>query len=264
MTGKIKKTVAISGYTENSRMDQLKKKQSEFMEKGYSFVEYMDNGRSNSYAVFEIDANLIKKDEKNSTIAIWITLFVPIIIIIIAVGNGDPSDIPDSTQSAFQKYKNHTLENIKKIPVYEIKEIASSYTDETTIPLSYYPTMYDCFAERLYDKSETLTVNTVLTWCKEEYERPKNYTYANYVDIMEDFSPWDGSYRPLEKLLKENMNDPSSYEHVETRYNTRPIKKDLLIRTTYRGKNIFGATVTVTSEAKVDAKTKKITLLSTE
>ena len=36
--------------------------------------------------------------------------------------------------------------------------------------------------------------------------------------VKEQFSSWDGAHKNLEKAIKKNMNDPSSYEHVETTY----------------------------------------------
>ena len=59
--------------------------------------------------------------------------------------------------------------------------------------------------------------------------------------IEQCFSKWDGSHIELTKLLKSSMNDPDSYEHVETRYWSRD--NEIYIITTYRGKNGFGATV---------------------
>ncbi len=56
-------------------------------------------------------------------------------------------------------------------------------------------------------------------------------------------SSWNGSNRALEQYIKGKMNDPSSYEHIETRY---AIDFDTGIVTTatrFRGKNAFGGTI---------------------
>ena len=45
------------------------------------------------------------------------------------------------------------------------------------------------------------------------------------------------------------MNDPDSYEHVETVYWDRD--DHLVVSTTFRGKNAFGGTVSNTVKAKV-------------
>jgi hypothetical protein len=56
-----------------------------------------------------------------------------------------------------------------------------------------------------------------------------------------NFSGWDGSYRPLEKLIKSNMNDDSSYKHVSTVYHLI-LNKDphAVVKTTFRGTNAYG------------------------
>ena len=68
--------------------------------------------------------------------------------------------------------------------------------------------------------------------------------------IEKNFSSWDGSHRGLTELIKKSMNDPKSYEHVETVYWD---KGDyLLVKTTFRGKNAFGGVVPNSVTAKVD------------
>lgn len=68
--------------------------------------------------------------------------------------------------------------------------------------------------------------------------------------IEKQFSAWDGSHPQLESMIKEAMNDPDSYEHVETVY--WDLQDHLVIRTTYSGKNAFGGRVKNWVKAKVD------------
>lgn len=70
------------------------------------------------------------------------------------------------------------------------------------------------------------------------------------IEIEKQFSSWDGSHRNLEKLIKQNMNDPDSYEHVETKY--WDMDDHLVVMTTFRGKNAFGGVVKNFIKAKVD------------
>lgn len=68
--------------------------------------------------------------------------------------------------------------------------------------------------------------------------------------ITELFSPSDGSNYNLNTLIKHNMNDPDSYEHVET---LRTVDGGfLVVRTTYRGNNKFGALVLASITARID------------
>lgn len=64
------------------------------------------------------------------------------------------------------------------------------------------------------------------------------------------FSAWDGSLRSLVNYTKRNMNDPDSFEHVETRYSVEGDK--IFVAMEYRGKNGFGAKMKAYQYAFVD------------
>lgn len=64
------------------------------------------------------------------------------------------------------------------------------------------------------------------------------------------FSAWDGSHLGLTKVIKESMNDPRSYEHVDTKY--WDMGDHLIVTTTFRGKNAFGGVVKNWVKAKTD------------
>ena len=73
---------------------------------------------------------------------------------------------------------------------------------------------------------------------------------ARQGKIEAQFSAYDGSNRGVEKVIKERMNDPDSYEHVKTTFND---KGDYItVFTQFRGKNAFGGKVLSTAIAKVD------------
>lgn len=73
---------------------------------------------------------------------------------------------------------------------------------------------------------------------------------ARIKKLESQFSAWDGSHRTLERAIKKSMNDPDSYEHVETTY--RDLGDSLIVSTTFRGKNGFGGMVKNTVVAQVD------------
>ena len=78
--------------------------------------------------------------------------------------------------------------------------------------------------------------------------QPDEPTPKTRTEIIENqFSEWDGSHKKLEDFIKSQMNNPDSYEHVQTIY----WDKDsfLLVKTTYRGANVFGGIVTNTASA---------------
>ena len=78
--------------------------------------------------------------------------------------------------------------------------------------------------------------------------------------IETHFSAWDGSHRNLTKFIKESMNDPASYKHVETRYGDKG--EYLIVVTTFRGKNAFGGVVKNSVTAKVDLDGNVISIIS--
>lgn len=86
---------------------------------------------------------------------------------------------------------------------------------------------------------------------EEEAERKKQEAEAEErkKKIEEQFSAWDGSHIKLSRLIKNSMNDPDSYEHVETKY--WDMNDHLIVNSTFRGKNAFGGVVKNTVKAKV-------------
>jgi hypothetical protein len=70
------------------------------------------------------------------------------------------------------------------------------------------------------------------------------------IHLEKQFSAWDGSHNTLTGLIKKAMNDPESYEHVETKY--WDMKNHIVVRTVYSGKNAFGGRVKNFVKAKFD------------
>ncbi len=74
-------------------------------------------------------------------------------------------------------------------------------------------------------------------------ENDTNNYSSSSNDIPAHFSSWDGSHNQVTRAIKSSMNDPKSYEHVETRYKVLGDNKTTVL-TKFRGKNAFGGTVT--------------------
>ena len=70
------------------------------------------------------------------------------------------------------------------------------------------------------------------------------------IRVKEQFSSWNGSHKNLEKYIKASMNNPKSYEHVETRYQIKD--NTVMIYTKFRGTNAFNAVVTNEAVAIAD------------
>lgn len=83
---------------------------------------------------------------------------------------------------------------------------------------------------------------------KERKEQAKNREAQRQRAIESQFSSWDGSHYAFTKVIKKAMHDPSSYKHVETRYQV--LSDRVRVFTTFRGTNGFGAVVTNTAAAE--------------
>jgi tetratricopeptide (TPR) repeat protein len=67
--------------------------------------------------------------------------------------------------------------------------------------------------------------------------------------IDSQFSSWDGAHHNLTRLIKKSMNDPKSFEHIETLY--WDMGDHLVVLEKFRGKNAFGGYVRNYVKAKV-------------
>lgn len=59
--------------------------------------------------------------------------------------------------------------------------------------------------------------------------------------LERQFSAWDGSHIKLERSVKKSLNDPKSYEHIESRFSDDGDRITVILR--FRAKNAFGGYV---------------------
>src|SRR5471030_1177143 len=144
------------------------------------------------------------------------------------------------------KFSKVTLGEYKKSAAHERHEMVDEYVRFQSIPLSAKDDFYACMSEHSVRKSEDLNLEKVLGWCNASYTSdPQSLSAMINLDaFFKNFSPWDGSYRPLEKAIKQSMNDDSSYKHVSTTYRLQ-LDKDphAVVNTTFRGTNEYGGVV---------------------
>lgn len=88
-----------------------------------------------------------------------------------------------------------------------------------------------------------------------------SYTKSK-ADIESLFSSWDGSLPSLKNYIKENLQNPDSFEHVETSF--RDDGDGLTVKMKYRGENGFGAIRTQTAIVKTDYEGNILNLISNE
>ena len=127
------------------------------------------------------------------------------------------------------------LSELRKIPAKEYEKNRSLYKELVNLYPSNkkYSERYEYYSKKVQEEKEKQRLAA---------ERKKR--------IESQFSAWDGSHRNLERVVKKAMNDPESYKHVETVY--WDMGSYLIVRTTFRGKNVFGGVVKNSVKAKVD------------
>ena len=140
-------------------------------------------------------------------------------------------------------------------------DIVKNYVEFKEMPTNTNDGMYACLSELSLTKDGELKLSDVLGWCYGDYEKsPTSLDKKINFDVFQsNFSGWDGAYRPLEKLIKANMNDDSSYKHVSTTYRLL-LGNDphAVVKTTFKGTNVYGAIVKQMIAVRVDIKTGEI------
>lgn len=81
-------------------------------------------------------------------------------------------------------------------------------------------------------------------------------------DGLQCFSSWDGSVSALVDAVKSSMNDPESFQHVRTGYNSRS-GQFMSIAMEFRGRNGFGALILDKAVADLNKETCAVSNIRT-
>lgn len=158
-------------------------------------------------------------------------------------------------------YADKTLKEYRNESKEDRHEIVKKYVEFKNVPASATDAFYACMSEFSFTKDDELKLGEVLGWCFNNFKSdPTSLDSKINLDTFKSkFSGWDGSYRPLEKLIKSGMNDDSSYKHVETVYHL-VLNKDphAIVKTTFRGTNAYGGVVKQTVAVRVNVRTGEI------
>ena len=257
-----------TGITQKGR-DRILEKEIKKMEKiGWVFEDYHDGGSSQASRV-RFKRKIMQNDHNSDGVSAG-SIIATMILIFIAYqiysyfSDASKEDAKRNREIAqgtyYIRFFDEPISKLKKMPLYDLKEVSKSFAHANNLQEK---EAYDCLGYMIYRKSDTIKTKEILGMCYQDLMSKNKRKYYNIAWLLDDFSPWDGSYRPLEKIIKESMNDPSSYEHVKTLYGfvfygkkiTRPYMN---IVTEYRGKNAYGAIIKAKTTAKVDAVTKEI------
>jgi len=185
---------------------------------------------------------IVAKIKKNGKSKKWaMGILTCFILFIVAVAN-TPSNTASNTDAKVSSTTDSTQQETKSEDRTEKKE-ETAKVPETS------------------DQPET-------TLSAEELEKK---AHDEWVDGQ--FSLWDGSHTELVKLVKDNMNDPKSFEHAETKYLVISSQEqidtlgkgeigDLYVYMKFRGNNAFGGKVINEVEALASYKENTITILT--
>ncbi len=82
----MKKNIIVGGFSKDQREKNLEKIKEKYSIKGYKFLEYFDNGRLKSIAVFEVDENILRK-EKQKNLYLYAGFFLLLSVYLYMQGN---------------------------------------------------------------------------------------------------------------------------------------------------------------------------------
>lgn len=166
----------------------------------------------------------------------------------------DP-DLRRLLRSAEQKLQQHTNSERERVLLAELRGLPESNNEAR----------YKLYEELRRLAPTSTEYEKKLTHYRGLYNAEKREADASAArerQIKAQFSPWDGSHRALARLVKENLKDPDSYDHIETRYG---VDGDTLnIRMRYRARNSFGGMVIGQVVAKTTVEGGPVTILSSE
>ncbi|RXK12074.1 hypothetical protein CP965_09845 [Halarcobacter mediterraneus] len=68
----MKKQIVIGGFSKEQREKELRKVKKKYLKRGYKFINYVDNGTLKSFAIFEVEDSIIKKEKATNLILLGI------------------------------------------------------------------------------------------------------------------------------------------------------------------------------------------------
>ncbi|MDH5184881.1 MAG: hypothetical protein OEX12_13445 [Gammaproteobacteria bacterium] len=209
----------FAGEAEKRRADELAQQQA--AEKLAALTAEFNEGRE---AVFSIINKAMAEKDYDKAIT-FTDYFLPV---------NDPDITALSRKAKTAKQTADLLAKIKTTKSSDHNQLKDIYSQLSVLHPS----------NATYKSKVTYHTNKSIAAAKKRKQEE-----ARKKQLEMQFSAWDGSHIALERHIKKNMNDPDSYEHVETGYWDRG--DHLVVSTTFRGRNAYGGMVKNTLKAKV-------------
>lgn len=147
----------------------------------------------------------------------------------------------EETQKVFNKRFNNLYNNNNSMEKSDKKQIALIGVFIILAWVWYWFSQYTKSQHPSLQKKEIIQENTC-----------KNIT----LEMCNQFSVWDGSHSKLQSYIKENLKDPSSFDHIETRYSY--VNGTFIVTMKYRAKNSFGGMIIEEVKAKINEETGEV------
>lgn len=183
----MKKNIDIVGFTEKQRLDELERVKAKYEKKGYTYIDYTDNGMTKSFATFEIDEANIKKGNGLFT-KIFIIFFVVIVGLLILSPDKPIENKPKKTEALYD------LNKLKQ----ESKEILETKYYQKIDPKYIYANFLNAWKNKDYEKMVQFTTNE---W---------RYKQENPVQSLKDIY----SFKTIKsmKMLDSKQNGTEAYK----------------------------------------------------
>lgn len=136
------------------------------------------------------------------------------------------------------------------------KATEGNWKSSSDLHQTIYQKQYDSISKNKFNSSQKTIIKLIPNQEQQEINKVKS---ERQNKINSQFSGYDGSHSTLKRVVKENMKDPSSFDHIKTNYEDNG--SYILVQMSYRGKNSFGAKVIQTTTAKIDLDGNIISIL---
>ena len=203
----------------------------------------------NNYIMGKIMIQIIRENKILYTLIALTLLFIVVV------------NLPKYYSNDFYKeYENKTNKEMQSL-YDELEGIAFSFVQDTKINEEYKATMHDCIGFLIYKNDENKLLKSTLEECNNDYKnKDSNIVYYNEAWLRKDFSHWNGSYLPLERIIQKHIKENKSYEHLKTTASIHFLdeRPHMFVSIDFRAANMTGYMLNRTMEAKIDAKTKEV------
>lgn len=173
----------------------------------------------------------------------YLFLSITCTIVFIGCGIDKNTSLSDLRQQAFEEFvafqykeKSDFKDNIKKV--------VSEYVKDNSLKADLFElnNFTNCVMYNIWQKNPKQTLELPLKTCTNELNNGelKKINYEDASWILGQFDTISGEHYIASKYIKNNLNDPKSYDFMGANYNILSNGSQVLITTEYIAKNLLG------------------------